>query len=304
LDSQRLFLFLIFSFSLFLLIDAWQKDHAPTPAAAAKGDTSQVMPGPTGGQVGGQVPTPGKVAQPAAQTAVPAASGVASTGERIVVETDLFRGVIDTLGGDIKELVLLRHGGTLDPAKPFTLLEQNSERTYVFQTGLIGPDLPTHLTRFQAARQKFVMEGDVLDVDLETTTPGGVKVVKTLSFKRGSYVIQVSYRIANETTAKLAVHAYFQLLRDGKPPVGDSSMVPTYTGVAVYTDKEKFQKVAFGDLDKNKASHERAAQDGWIAMLQHYFLTAILPAQQAPREYYTKRLESGLYTAGIERQTR
>jgi YidC/Oxa1 family membrane protein insertase len=97
----------------------------------------------------------------------------------------------------------------------------------------------------------------------------------------------------------LAAHAYFQLLRDGKAPAGDSAMVNTYTGAAIYTEQDKFQKIVFGDLDKGKATVPKPTDNGWIAMLQHYFVSALLPNEKAPREYYAKRLEENLYSVGV-----
>jgi YidC/Oxa1 family membrane protein insertase len=88
-------------------------------------------------------------------------------------------------------------------------------------------------------------------------------------------------------------------VRDGTPPAGDSSMLPTYTGAAVYTEKDKFQKVSFTDIDKNKAPYPKNSNDGWVAMLQHYFFSAWLPKEGTPREFFTRHLEGGLYAAGV-----
>jgi YidC/Oxa1 family membrane protein insertase len=129
--------------------------------------------------------------------------------------------------------------------------------------------------------------------------PSGARITKIYGFHRGSYVIDVSFEIENKSAAPIQADGYFQLVRDGTPPVGDSAMLPTYTGIAVYTDKEKFQKVAFGDVDKNKISYPKKSNDGWIAMLQHYFLSAWLPANNTPREFYTRRLDNNLYAAGV-----
>jgi YidC/Oxa1 family membrane protein insertase len=94
-------------------------------------------------------------------------------------------------------------------------------------------------------------------------------------------------------------YAYFQLVRDDKPLPGDSAMLPTYTGVALYTDKDKFQKLSFSDIEKGKAQYSRNSEDGWIAILQHYFFSAWLPRSGVAREFYARRLEDGLYSAGV-----
>ncbi|HKA41635.1 MAG TPA: membrane protein insertase YidC, partial [Burkholderiales bacterium] len=107
------------------------------------------------------------------------------------------------------------------------------------------------------------------------------------------------FEIANKTGEAIQPYAYSQLVRDAKPPVGDSAMVPTFTGMAVYTDKEKFHKITFEEIDKGKATFPKNSNDGWIAMLQHYFFGAWLPKEGAPREFYAHRLDGGLYSAGV-----
>jgi YidC/Oxa1 family membrane protein insertase len=89
------------------------------------------------------------------------------------------------------------------------------------------------------------------------------------------------------------------MLRDSSPPVGSFFMIPTYTGAAIYTEQEKFKKIEFTALDKGNASYPKTADNGWIAMLQQYFLTAWLPKEKLPREYYAKRLGENQYTAGV-----
>ena len=88
-------------------------------------------------------------------------------------------------------------------------------------------------------------------------------------------------------------------MRDGKPPAGDSAMLPTFTGIAVYTEKEKFQKITFEEVEKGKATYPKNSDDGWIAIIQHYFLSAWLPKNGAPREFYMHQLDGGLYAAGV-----
>jgi YidC/Oxa1 family membrane protein insertase len=150
------------------------------------------------------------------------------------------------------------------------------------------------------AREYALTDGqDKLLVRLEAPGPEGVKTVKTLTFHRGSYVIDITHEIINGSAAPLAAHAYFQFLRDGAPPAGDPKMVNTYTGAAVYTEQEKFHKLSFSDLDKDKASFPKTATDGWIAMLQHYFVAAWLPKEGTAREYYAKPLADKLYSVGV-----
>src|SRR4029077_18861550 len=121
------------------------------------------------------------------------------------------------------------------------------EHRYVAQSGLIGSNLPTHLTPFTAHAKEFRLAPgqDRLEVRLETAAADGVKVSKVIIFHRASYKIDITQEIRNDGRAPLDPQAYYQLIRDGKPPPGDPQMVRTFTGAAVYTEQEKFQKVSF-----------------------------------------------------------
>ena len=304
MDTQRLILFFVFTFSTFMLVDAWQRDQKPqttaTQAAAKKGDAKAEA----GGIPVPQAPiSPSVAGVPSASSTATtgAVAGIASGGQIIRVETDVLRVEISTAGGDIRKLELKQHKGTLDKSKDFILLQSTADNTYIAQSGLIGTDLPNHRTTYTAASREYKLADgtQTMEVRLEAPDAGGVKVTQVYKFARGTYVIDVSYDIQNGGETALQTHGYFQLVRDRKPPDGDSAMLPTYTGLAVYTKGEKFQKVAFDDVDKGKTPYSKVSQDeGWVAVVQHYFVSAFLPKDKMPREFYTKKLEGGLYAVG------
>jgi YidC/Oxa1 family membrane protein insertase len=297
MDTQRLILFVIFSFSVLMLWDAWQREQRP---AAPAQQQAQSPAQPTA------VPTPSVPAPTVAPSkapavtpdAVPTTAAAAPGRDLVKVETDLLRAEIDPVGGDLVRLELKQYRDSLDPSKTFLLL--GADHHYALQTGLIGQNLPNHKTVFtpEAKDYSLAQGKDAVEVKLHAATPEGAKVTKTLTFRRGSYVVDVEQEIANATAAPIAAHAYFQIARDGKAPADDKAMLYTFTGAAVYTDQEKFVKVPFGDIDKNKAPYPKSADDGWVAMIQHYFVTAILPPEKASREYYTRKIGENLYTAG------
>jgi YidC/Oxa1 family membrane protein insertase len=297
MDSQRLILFFVFSFSVFMLLDAWQREQQPArPAASEPGKAEKAVP------PSAQPPVPGdKLA--ATQGAVPqqGGRGAPETGATIRVETDLLIAHLSSLGGDVRRLQFKNHRDTLERSKDFVLFETGAERTYVAQAGLIGSGLPNHRTIFTATGDSFQLAAGQEQVEVRLAAPAadGVQVTKVYRFRRGSYLIDVGFEIANAGAAAIQPYAYFQLVRDDKPLAGDSAMMPTFTGVALYTDKDKFQKLAFADIEKGKAQHTKNSEDGWIAMLQHYFFSAWLPRNGVPREFYTRRLEDGLYSAGV-----
>jgi YidC/Oxa1 family membrane protein insertase len=216
------------------------------------------------------------------------------------VSTDFLNAEIDPLGGDIVRVELLRYNDSIDQKKKLVLL--GPEHRYAAQSGLIGNGLPNHRTHFTPrAREYKLADGqDAVEVKLEATTPEGVRVVKTLTFHRSSYVVDISQEITNGSAAPVVTQAYFHLTRDGKSPADDKAMLQTFTGPAVYTEQEKFVKVPFGDIDKGKTPYPKSADNGWIAMVQHYFVSALLPPDKTPREYYTEKLGDDFYRAGVK----
>jgi YidC/Oxa1 family membrane protein insertase len=298
MDFQRLFLFLIFSFSVLLLWDGYQRYQHPETAVQQSSTTSQTNSA-----------SPNDVAVASGPSQSPGKSGNAVVaqqkellGKNIEVKTDLFLAKISTAGASLNGLELLKHRDAIDKSKPFVLFEKNRKSTYVAQTGLLGHGLPTHNTLFTVPAGENLVLGqgkNELQVSLNATTPSGINVVKTYTFHRGSYVIDVSYKIENNGNSPLNTSAYFQLVRDSEKPKEDTKFISTYTGPAVYTEKEKFQKVSFKDIEKDKKEYPESANNGWVAILQHYFVSAWLPEGSIKREFYTRQLDKDLFSAGV-----
>jgi YidC/Oxa1 family membrane protein insertase len=294
MDTRRLILFFVFSFSVFLLLDGWQRDRQPVAPV------TQSAPSQSGAAVA-PPPIPSDRPAPPAAIAPPAATAVQNAGAIVKVETDLLHAEIASVGGDLRRLELKEHRDTVDKAKNFVLFQQSPEHVYIAQSGLIGGDLPNHRTPYTARADTYRLPdgAESVEVRLDAVTPSGVNVSKIYRFHRGTYVIDVTYEITNQGSAPIQPFGYFQFVRDDHPPAGDSAMLPTFTGVAVYTDKEKFQKLTFSDIDKGKIPYPKTSNDGWVAVIQHYFLSAWLPPSQVSREFYTKKVENGLHAAGV-----
>lgn len=290
MDFQRLFLFLIFSLSVFLLWDSFERSQHPAVQNTA-------------------ISAPQAASAPVASTAVAANPGTGAIveqqklqpGQKITVKTDWLVAELNTAGGDLRRLKFLRQYDAKDRNKPFVLMQEQETHTYVAQTGLLGAGLPTHNTMFTAQATEYQLsEGrDTLEVRLVATDVAAAKVTKVYVFHRSSYLIDVGFEVENSGAAPLASSAYFQFVRDTSPPEGGSKFVPTYTGPAVYTEQEKFQKVDFADIEKGKIKYPQHTDNGWIGMLQHYFVAAWLPKENVQREFYTKKLENNLYAAGV-----
>jgi YidC/Oxa1 family membrane protein insertase len=247
------------------------------------------------------VPTPSDKLVASQAIKPPEGAAALAPGETIKIDTDLLHAEVSTVGGDLRALELKGHRHTVDKGKNFELFQSKPDHLYIAQSGLIGDDLPNHRTVYTAEAREYRLAtgADTVEIRLEAPPAQGVRVAKIYRFHRGSYVIDVAHEIVNQRPTAIQPFGYFQLVRDSKPPAGDSAMLPTYTGAAVYTDKEKFQKVDFGDMDKGKTPYPKNSSDGWVAMLQHYFLSAWLPKNGTPREFFVRRLDGGLYAAGV-----
>jgi YidC/Oxa1 family membrane protein insertase len=257
---------------------------------------------PAGPSVQGSVPTPSTARSGTGRSAdaLPITSAPAGKPqERLRVRTDTMLAEIDTQGGDIVHLEFLKHKDTHQETKNFVLF--GPEHRYAAQSGLIGEGLPNHRTLYQASAKEFALEQgrDRLDVRLEASTPDGIRVTKILTFYPGSYRIDIAEEVTNGTAKPFASHAYFQITRDGKSPPGDPYMAQTYTGAAFYTEQEKFHKVTFEDIAKGKAPYPKSSDNGWIAIIQHYFVAALLPPDKSPREFYARKLAEDLYSVGV-----
>ncbi|MDD5298952.1 MAG: membrane protein insertase YidC [Gallionella sp.] len=292
MDLQRLFLFLIFAFSLVLVWDGWQRYQHPEQYVQ-QATTKTDLP------VASTKTADSMVTQAAIAQQQPA---ITATGKTIHVKTDFLEAEINTVGGDIQRLAFLRQPDGQDKTKPFVLFQKGAEKhNYVAQSGLLGEGMPNHNSLFTAEQTSYELVGDAAQVQIRLVAIGanGVKVAKLFTFRKGSYLIDVAYEIENLGSAPLNTSAYFQLIRDSASPDGGSKLVPTYTGPAVYTEKEKFQKIDFAAIDKGKLEYPKVSDNGWIGMVQHYFVAAWLPKDKTNREYFTRKLEGDLYSTGL-----
>lgn len=318
-DIRRTILWVIFGFSMVLLWDQWQLANGkkatffPSPAPAVS-TTAPAVGKPAdgaavpGGQTGGRdVPAPvasGASAAPVAPGALPSTTPSA-TKERLVVKTDVLDLTFDTEGGTLVHSSFTKHKDMTDKDAGFVLLDQSPTRVYVAQSGLIagaaGGSFPTHKTLMTAVPgERTLQEGqDSLEVKFESADVGGVKLVKTYTLKRGVYDMTVRHDVVNTGSSAVSPQLYLQLVRDGNKPPGESSFYSTFTGPAVYTEAQKYQKVEFSDIEKNKVEVEKQATNGYVAMVQHYFATAWMLADGVQRDIFLRKVDTNLYAVGM-----
>ncbi|WP_063569789.1 membrane protein insertase YidC [Achromobacter ruhlandii] len=304
MDIRRTVLWMIFSFSLLLLWNNWQIHNgkpslfgAPTPTASTPGTSTPAA----ANNATPSVPNAPPATAAAAPSAVPgAAAPVPTRSEEVVVTTDVLRLTFDTLGAQLVRAELLKYPATGQPDKPTVLLDRTAGLNYVAQTGVVGAangqNFPTHQTPFRVVSTDRQMTGDSLVVAFEAES-GGVKVTKTFTLHRGRYDIDVRHDLANVGAAPVTPALYLQLERDGNDPADTSSFYHTFTGIAVYSEQDKFQKMTFADIEKKKANYIKQADNGWIAVVQHYFATAWVPPQGKPRNNEVLEVQKNLYAA-------
>ncbi|MDX9993904.1 MAG: membrane protein insertase YidC [Rhodocyclaceae bacterium] len=292
MDNQRLILLLVFFFSTMMLWDAWQRKDQP-PAGAPTTAAAVGKPGSVGDAAVPSAPTSSGSVSPAA---VPVNAPDTVAAPTMTVRTDLVVAEISARGGDLVRLELLKHKTTGKADQNFLLIDP--VHGYAAQSGLIGAGLPNHKSTWTLPADKLELQAgtDELRVPLEATLADGGKAVKTYVFRRGSYLVDVEHAVT-DAPLPAGAHAYFQLTRDDKAPEGANAMMSTFTGAAIYTEQDKFKKVDFGHFGE-KGKYPTTADNGWVALVQHYFFSAWIPAA-GEREYFTRKLDGGLFAAGV-----
>ncbi len=303
MDNQRLILFIALAFVLFLTWEAWQEDYAPKPAATAAVETTTPVLEPPkdvpfAQQTQADTPAVIKADTPEAPTTGMEAS---SSSQRINVVTDTLDVIIDTRGGDIRQADLLKYPVASDkPDEPFQLLKETFPNLFVAQSGLLSNNnAPDHYAIFESEQSDYQLQPgqDELRVPLVWQDEDGIKVTKTLIFHRGSHVIDIEQKIENNSAELWQGSQYRQLQRSRPDGSGESAFIYTYTGGVIYSEEEKYEKLEFDDMAENNLS--RDVDGGWAAMIQHYFLAAIVPPADETNHFYSKAPGDDRFVLGM-----
>jgi YidC/Oxa1 family membrane protein insertase len=268
------------------------------PAQVAQQKTSDVPAAPQAGSNA----VPGVPATPGAP-AVPGGAPVAAVASPVVtVTTDVVKVDIDPVGGVIKRLEMLQYRDHFDKTKNQVLFSVNGPNVYLGQTGLIGTTaagvLPNHTTPFTVRPGVRTLGANGQVQVVMDAEQGGVRLTKTLTFRKGDYLIGVRHDVTNIGTAPVQPSLYLQLQHDGTKPATDSWFMPSYTGPTLYTNADKYQKLTFEKIEKGSADHALKADNGWVAISQHFFVSAFIPADRTPRDIFTKKIATNLYAIG------
>ena len=295
MDIKKTLLWVVFSVSGLMLFNSWQIQNGKPPLFGGPAPAATTAPVKN---ADGSVPAP--VANTTTPNAMPTdKNSVASpsvTPSKIVhLKNDVLDLEVDTRGGSFVKATLLKQLENNEPVVVFTSEEAHKylARSGVTATGL---NLPNHNDLFNA---QVANDGKSLTLSAEKD---GVLVEKTYALEKDSYILNVTNKVTNKTNQVIAPSIYEELVRDGTK-LNESKFYSTFTGPAVYTEKDKFHKVQFTDIEKNKVSAptQVASDDSaWVSMVQHYFVSAWLPENKGNREFYFNKLDGNLYRAGIK----
>ncbi len=303
MDFQRLILFGALGMVLLLLWQSWLEYEADknsaslNTATSTQSTTAQSVGNNTSQADADDVPQAPTVsaATESADTPSPVPVSQSLPAERrIIVETDLVRAEIDTKGGDLRHLSLLTYPVSLEePDVPFVLLNDSGADLFLIQDGLLstGKDAPNHHTVFSTDRENVTLSpgADSVDVHLDWTSEDGIRFRKTFTFFRNSYFVDVTFTVDNQSSEAWSGYRYSQILRtqvaEPSSGLGFLGRLPSFKGGAIFTPEDKYQKIDFEEM--YEANLARPTPSGWVAMLQHYFVGALLPSAGTGYEFYS-----------------
>ncbi|MAY43095.1 MAG: membrane protein insertase YidC [Oceanospirillaceae bacterium] len=297
MDVQRIILIGALCLISYMLVLQWNQDYGQ-PAEAQQATTSvsayETQP----------VATDLPAADDSAQKGdLPATAVQAQQASLIDVKTDVLNVVIDTKGGDIIQVSLPDYKASLGSELPFVLLEQTSNRTYVSQSGLVGrngPDAsPNGRPTYTSAQSEFDLDGqESISVDLTYTTEDSVQITKRYTFSKGSYEVGLEFIVNNQSSETWKANLFGQIKRDrSDDPTSTTEMgMQSYLGPVFSTLENNYQKYDFDDIDDSP--FKESSKDGWVAMSQHYFLSAWIPEKGAEYNYQSRKL-NGNYIVGF-----
>ena len=326
MDIQRSILIVALAIVSYMMVLQWNQDYGQAALPTEIAATTSTVPGlPDTSAASASANNDGiPSSTPAAEASSINAAPVVND-ELIRVKTDVLDLAIDPRGGDVVQLRLTQYPRRQDrPDVPFLLFDNGNERTYLAQSGLIGtnaPDKSSGRALWSSAQKSYELADgqNELHVDL-TLSENGVNYTKRFTLKRGlstecsakeqqqkktgcvdpsSYQVAITYLIDNQSAEAWSGNMFAQLKRDnsGDPSSTTATGTATYLGAALWTREEPYKKVSMGDIDKQ--AFKETVQGGWVAWLQHYFVTAWIPSQDSTNQVQTRKDSQGNYIVGF-----
>ncbi|MEY6432737.1 membrane protein insertase YidC [Thioalkalicoccus limnaeus] len=308
MDNYRLILILSLGLVLFMIYQAWVKDYGqiaspPSEELTLIDSIGDPEPTPTAAPEG--VPMAATVpdtARPTVSADSEQATDLSSAHAPITVDTDVLRLEISPKGGTIISAWLKDYEVHPDrPEEKVRLLKPQPPNLFLAQAGLLSatPDqAPNHEALFRASRSHYELgDADELVIELLWESNDGVEVIKRYRIERGSYLVHVSHEVRNNTAESIAVRRYSQLQRTELYDPDASWFLHTYTGGVFYSPEDKYNRVSFSNMQNRPL--DKPVIDGWIAMIQHYFLAAWIPPSDTQYNFYTNVIGNDRYIIGM-----
>jgi len=307
-DIKRTILWVIFGFSMVLLWDQWQVYNGKKPmffpqkeltTATEKSDsdikvnrTSEIPKSIN--EVGSN-----KIDQ------LNKKEGASSPKQNTyVLKNQNLELTISSEGGSIIKSRFLKQTDPKNNNEPISLLDESKQRIYLAQSGLIGNEgniaFPNHktalvMTKYQHSEDK----NEKQNLEFSTEGENGIKLIKTFTLSPDQYYVDIKHTVINETKETVSPKLYVQIIRDGNKPDGESDFYSTFTGPAVFTQEKKYEKIEFKDIENNKVSIQNKSNYGYVAMVQHYYVSAWMFSDEREREIYSKKIDTNLYSVGM-----
>jgi len=314
MDIKRIVLFAGLAIVSYLMVLAWNEDyHQPATEQVAQTENASIGAG-NGSSDEMVLPESGTEASGEGEFATPETGGLSAANSAdteklanryLTVTTDVYELKIDRVGGNLVSSSLLDYDKSLDSKAPLKLLTNTANRTYFLESGLIGQDGPDGRNSakapvFSAERSEYTLseDQDQLQIDLTYTTDSGVVITKRYELNRDSYQIDVRYLIDNQSDNAWTSNFTGKIVRDQSPdPTAQASMgVRAYLGMVVSTPEDPYEKYDFENLSEERLNKQ--VTGGWLAFLQHYFLTAWVPEPEQPAQFQTTQ-RGNLYVMGF-----
>ncbi len=266
MDSQRNILLIALVFVSFLLYQQWNTDHHPKPTSQGTEQTVN-----TTDNTGNNPLLPTQTINP---------------NDLITIKTNVLDLTVDTQGGEIVGTQLRKYDEKLDSKQPYTLLTETPNNVYVAQSGLMdSKGIIDANAVYSTTAKAFATTDDTTTLRVPLTySQNGITYTKTFVVEPNSYVVKVEYSIDNQSAAPTQVQMYTQIKHKLVKSSGSLTM-PTYTGPAYSTQEKKFEKYSFKDLEKTPLNMN--FNQGWVAVLQHYFVSAWIPSTTTGNYMYS-----------------
>ena len=306
MDFKKTILWAVFSMSGLMLYNNWQvHEGKPSLFGGAPVSAPVAVDKPTASN---KLDVPTQISGQQAVAATPAVNlGAMDSAEKFTLKNDVLVLEISANGANVVDAKLLK--AFTAENKPVELFQYTANHKYFARSGLISlnnNDLPNHTSTFKLIQSG--KDGSGRPFLTLASERNGVKLEKTFILNPGSYVVDVGHRVTQSSTNATPLVLYTELVRDGSQeqkigPFDGAFSASTFTGPATYTDKEKFNKLEFTAIDKNKITiptQVPAGDPAWVAMVQHYFASAWIPGDKFARDIYAGRIDNGLYRIGMQ----